>query len=69
MNEQTIAINVITKHNFSILSILCEKLPRASNTNIAKAIPIITIGARVVECNNVAKSPTTIIPIATNEVK
>lgn len=69
MNEQIIAINVITKHNFSILSILCEKLPFESNTNIAKIIPIITIGARVVECKNVAKRPTTIIPIATNDVK
>ena len=52
-----------------MLSILCEKFPRASNTNIDKITPIITIGARVVECKNVARIPTTIMPIATNAVK
>ena len=69
MNEQIIAINVITKHTFSILSILCEKLPFASNTNIAKVIPIITIGAIRYECKAVVNKPTTIIPIATKAVK
>ena len=69
MNEQIIAKNVITKHIFSILSILCEKLPLAKNTNMAKIIPIITIGKRIVECKNVANNPTTIIPIATSKVK
>ena len=62
-------MKVITKHNFSILSILCEKFPRASNTNIDRITPIITIGARVVECKNVARIPTTIMPTATNAVK
>ena len=69
MNEQIIAINVIAKHIFSILSILCEKLPFESNTNIAIIIPIITIGAMRYECKAVVNRPTTIIPIATNAVK
>ena len=69
MNEQIIAISVMTKHIFSILSILCEKLPLAFNTNIARIIPITIIGAKVAEWNAVAKIPTTIIPIATKEVK
>lgn len=69
MNEHIIAINVITKHNFSMLSILWEKLPLDNNTNIARITPRTTIGARVVEWKRVAKSPTTIMPTATNRVK
>ena len=69
INEQIIAISVITKHIFSILSILCAKLPLDNNTNIAMTTPIITIGAMSVECRNVVKSPTTIIPTATKAVK
>lgn len=69
MNEQIIAMNVITKHIFSMLSILCEKLPFESSTNAARTIPIITIGATRYECKAVANKPMTTIPIATNAVK
>lgn len=69
MNEHIIAKNVIIKHNFSILSILWEKLPLANNTNIANITPRTTIGASIVECKNVANPPTTIIPMATIAVK
>ena len=69
MNEHTIAMNVITKHNFSILSILCEKSPLDFNRNAAKIIPITIIGATRVEWKYAAKRPTIITPIATNEVK
>jgi hypothetical protein len=69
MNEQIIAKNVIMKHIFSKLSILCEKLPLESKTKIARTIPIITIGAIIVECNTVARMPTTMTPMATNAVK
>jgi hypothetical protein len=69
MNEQIIAMNVTTKHIFSILSILCEKLPLDINTNIAKTIPMTTIGATRYECKAVVNRPTAIIPIATSAVK
>ena len=69
MNEQTIAKNVITKHAFSILSILCEKLPLENNTNAVKTIPIMTIGAIRYECKAVVSNPTTINPTATKAVK
>ena len=69
MNEQIIAINVIIKHNFSILSILCAKLPLANNTITVKKTPIITIGAMRVECSAVVKIPTNTIPMATKAVK
>ena len=70
MNEHTITINVTKNIIFSIFSILCAKLPLlVSNTRIAKTNPIIGIGAKSVEWRSVASNPTTIIPIATNEVK
>ncbi len=69
MNEHIIANIVITKHNFSILSILCAKFPFASNTNALKMIPIIIIGAIIAEWNIVVNTPMTIIPIATNATK
>jgi len=69
MNAQIIAKNVIIKHIFSILSILCEKLLLLSNTKDAKTIPITTIGAIIVEWKNVVINPTNIIPIATNPIK
>ena len=69
MNEQIIAINVIIKHIFSMLSILCEKLPLVRKMKNTKITPIITIGAMRIEWNTVANNPTIITPIATNEVK
>ena len=69
MNEHTIAKNVIMKQIFSMLSILCEKLPLESSENASKTIPTSTIGARTVEWKSVAKTPTIITPTATNEVK
>ena len=69
MNEQIIAIKVITKPAFSMISILCEKLPLDNNTNIAIKTPIMTTGTTRIEWKNAAIKATAIIPIATNEVK
>ncbi|MBQ7929135.1 MAG: hypothetical protein IJ287_10420 [Methanobrevibacter sp.] len=44
-------------------------MPLDNNTNAAKIIPIITIGAIRYECSAVVSNPTIIIPKATNDVK